>query len=124
MGAWHHSNIRSHVKEIEVTGAYDIRPETEQTVRAAHIRFYESLEQLLSDPQVDIVTIAVPNNFHKELSVAALRAGKHVICEKPVTMNAQELEEQGIKPGTVRLSIGTEHIEDIIDDLRQALEKI
>ena len=93
MGAWHHSNIRSHVKEIEVTGAYDIRPETEQTVRAAHIRFYESLEQLLSDPQVDIVTIAVPNNFHKELSVAALRAGKHVICEKPVTMNAQELEE-------------------------------
>ena len=39
-------------------------------------------------------------------------------------LNAQELEEQGIKPGTVRLSIGTEHIEDIIDDLRQALEKI
>ena len=39
-------------------------------------------------------------------------------------LNVQELEEQGIKPGTVRLSIGTEHIEDIIDDLRQALEKI
>ena len=39
-------------------------------------------------------------------------------------LNAQELEEQGIKLGTVRLSIGTEHIEDIIDDLRQALEKI
>lgn len=39
-------------------------------------------------------------------------------------LNAQELAEQGIKPGTVRLSIGTEHIEDIIDDLRQALEKI
>ena len=39
-------------------------------------------------------------------------------------LNAQELAEQGIKPGTVRLSTGTEHIEDIIDDLRQALEKI
>lgn len=36
-------------------------------------------------------------------------------------LNPQELEEQGIKPGTVRLSIGTEHIEDIVDDLKQAL---
>ena len=39
-------------------------------------------------------------------------------------LNAQELEEQGIKPGTVRLSIGTEHIDDLLDDLSQALEKI
>lgn len=39
-------------------------------------------------------------------------------------LNAQELKEQGIKPGTVRLSIGTEHIADILDDLEQALAKI
>lgn len=39
-------------------------------------------------------------------------------------LNEQELAEQGIKPGTVRLSIGTEHIDDLLDDLSQALEKI
>lgn len=39
-------------------------------------------------------------------------------------LNAQELAEQGIKPGTVRLSIGTEHIDDLLDDLSQALENI
>ena len=39
-------------------------------------------------------------------------------------LNEQELEEQGIKPGTVRLSIGTEHIADLLDDLAQALDKI
>ena len=39
-------------------------------------------------------------------------------------LNEQELAEQGIKPGTVRLSVGTEHIDDLLDDLSQALEKI
>ena len=39
-------------------------------------------------------------------------------------LNEQALEEQGIKPGTVRLSIGTEHIADLLDDLAQALDKI
>lgn len=38
-------------------------------------------------------------------------------------LNEQELAEQGIKPGTVRLSVGTEHIDDLLDDLSQALEK-
>lgn len=38
-------------------------------------------------------------------------------------LNEQELAEQGIKPGTIRLSIGTEHIDDLLDDLSQALEK-
>ena len=37
--------------------------------------------------------LAVPNNFHKPLSIEAMRAGKNVICEKPVMLNAQELEE-------------------------------
>lgn len=93
MGSWHHKNIQSHIKEIEVTCAYDIRPEVEAAVTAAGIRFCRTLDEVLTDPSVDIVTIAVPNNFHKELSIAALRAGKHVICEKPVAMNAQELED-------------------------------
>ena len=39
-------------------------------------------------------------------------------------LTEQELEEQGIRPGTVRLSIGTEHIDDLLDDLSQALDKI
>ncbi len=39
-------------------------------------------------------------------------------------LNERELEEQGITPGTVRLSVGTEHIDDLLDDLSQALEKI
>ena len=48
---------------------------------------------MLGDPEVGLVVIATPNDVHKRLSIAAMEAGKHVICEKPVTMNAAELEE-------------------------------
>jgi predicted dehydrogenase len=48
---------------------------------------------VLADPKVDIVTVATPNDVHKEIVIAALEAGKNVICEKPVAMNSRELQE-------------------------------
>ena len=93
MGAWHEKNISERVPEFEVVGAYDIRTEAKQKIKERGLIVYPSLEALLADPEVTVVTIAVPNNFHKEYAIACLRAKKHVICEKPVTMNAKELEE-------------------------------
>nr|AIF26021.1 putative oxidoreductase domain-containing protein [uncultured bacterium Ad_113_I18_contig2] len=93
MGSWHARNVKSRVPGIEVYGAYDVRPEAAEAARAQGLHVYDSLESLLRDESVQLVTIAVPNNFHKDLSIAALRAGKNVVCEKPVTLNAWELEE-------------------------------
>ena len=93
MGSWHHSNIRESIPEIQVTGAYDIREEARANAAANGLKTYDSLEALLADGTIDIVTLAVPNNFHRDISIAAMRSGKNVICEKPVTMNAGELEE-------------------------------
>lgn len=93
MGEWHHKNIEERIKEIKVVGAYDIRQEQGQKAQEAGIKNYDSLEALLEDEAVDMITVATPNNFHKELVIKGLRHGKHVICEKPVMMNATELEE-------------------------------
>ena len=93
MGGWHYRNIRERLPEIVTRGAYDIRPEARQAAEQQGLIAYGTPDELLSDEKVDLVTIAVPNNFHKDLSIACLRAGKNVICEKPVTMNAAELEE-------------------------------
>jgi scyllo-inositol 2-dehydrogenase (NADP+) len=93
MGSWHAENIMQKVPDIEVAGAYDIRGEAMDKVRRLGLKAYDSFEALISDPRVDIVTVATPNDSHKRLAIAALEAGKHVICEKPVTLNAAELLE-------------------------------
>lgn len=50
-------------------------------------------EHLLADPAVDVVYIATPHAHHHRIALAALAAGKHVLCEKPMTMNAAQARE-------------------------------
>lgn len=54
---------------------------------------YEGYQNLFNDPQIDIVYIATPHNFHYEHTKAALEAGKSVLCEKPITISSTECEE-------------------------------
>ena len=92
MGHWHRNNI-ANVQNLNIAGIYDINPQKIELAVSEGLKGYRSLEELLSDQSIDIVIIATPNNFHKELCTTALEAGKNVICEKPVMMNSADLIE-------------------------------
>lgn len=94
MGSAHMKSIIPDTSErIIAYGAFDIDEKRQEAAREDGFKVYDSYEDLLMDEDVDIVLVATPNDSHKDLSIAAMRAGKHVVCEKPVTMNSEELLE-------------------------------
>ena len=52
---------------------------------------YNNYEQLISDPEIDAIYIPLPNHLHVPYSIKCLNAGKHVLCEKPISIAAKEV---------------------------------
>lgn len=60
---------------------------------APRLRVHDKYDALLADPEIDAVYVPLPNHLHVEWSLKALAAGKHVLCEKPMTLKADEYEQ-------------------------------
>lgn len=71
---------RTYEKAVEFAGKYGVQ------------KVYDNIEDIFTDKNVDIIYIATPHNTHSEYLQKALRAGKHVLCEKSITLNSGELE--------------------------------
>ena len=68
---------------------------------------YEKLDDLLADPKIDMVDICLPPNAHADVAIAALRAGKHVFCEKPIALSAADARRM---------------VEDVAQGARESIE--
>jgi len=82
-----HLPFLSQMDGVEIAGFYN--PTEEKARRAKeqygskHAKIYYSWQDMLEDPSIDVVHVLTPNKFHAQITVAALEAGKHVMCEKP-----------------------------------------
>lgn len=92
MAGWHRELIET-IDGLEVGGIYDIKEERLKYAKSLGLNVYMSEEDLLRDETIDFVLVAAPNDIHKPAAIAAMRAGKHVVSEKPVTLSSADLDE-------------------------------
>ena len=84
-----------HRAGVFVAGIVGSTPEKSRTAAESLglPRGYDSLSDVLADDSIDVVHLATPNRFHFAQASAVLKAGKHVLCEKPLAMDFRESNE-------------------------------
>ena len=81
-------------RNARLVGVADAVPErAQETAGRFEVRSYADADEMLSDPSIDAVYVVTPPSSHAELTIAAARKGKHVLCEKPLGINPREAEE-------------------------------
>lgn len=82
-------------RQAEIHSVFSRTPEKAEVFAAFFSipRIAPSIDTLLDDADVDIVYIATPNHTHKDICIQSMKAGKHVLCEKPLGMTADEVQE-------------------------------
>lgn len=80
-------------KDSELIGLYDMNQERVKNLADKyHCKAYKSVEDLLNEKEIDAVSICVANNAHASITLQALNAGKHVLCEKPMATTIEDCE--------------------------------
>lgn len=85
-----HADAYQKVCDAELYAICDILPErlAEKAKKHNVSKTYVKYEDLLADPEIDAVSVCVPNHLHAPIAIDAFKAGKHVMLEKPMTLNA------------------------------------
>ena len=107
-----HAGVIDSLDGACVTAALDTSATAaEALARQYGCPWYDNAEEMLKDPNVDAVAICLPSGLHADLTIRAARAGKHVICEKPMDINMERAEEMtaACRENRVKLSVILQH---------------
>ena len=94
----------------ELTGAFDLNPARKSAAEALGLKWYDSVDALIADPEVDAVYVATNNATHAEMTIRALEAGKHVIVEKPVATSIADAKKMIAVAKKKKLSLSVDHM--------------
>src|SRR5208337_90838 len=81
---------RGEVSEIAAIASRDLAKAREAADKLGIARAYGSYEEMLADPDIEAIYNPLPNELHVPWTIKALEAGKHVLCEKPIALDADE----------------------------------
>lgn len=114
--------------KVKIVALCDIKPNKleEANTKFGPAKTYEDYKDLLANPEVDAVDVCTPNYMHMPPVVAALQAGKHVLCEKPIALNGEQgqvMVEAAQKAGkkfqvglNMRFGAGPQAIKRLVDN--------
>ncbi len=127
MIAHFHARAIADVRGAKLVACYDTVPAAaDKLAEAAGCTAYHDLDAMLADPAVEVVTVATPSGAHMEPAVAAARAGKHVIVEKPLEITLRRCDriiEACRQAGVVLSTIFPSRFHDSSVELRRAVEQ-
>ena len=122
-----HARAIEDVDGAELVACYDTVPEAaDRLAEKTGCKAYHSLEEMLADPGVQVVTVGTPSGAHMEPAVAAARAGKHVIVEKPLEITLKRCDaiiDACNKAGVVLSTIFPSRFHDSSAKMKQAVEQ-
>lgn len=88
-----HGEVYGALEGVNLVATCDIRIDQAEEVGAPHgARTVTDWTELLSDPSIDVIDCCLPTYLHEEITVAALDAGKHVVCEKPMALSTESAQ--------------------------------
>ncbi len=93
IGERHAEHIVAH-REASLYGVYDIKSERNAVAHQTYpnIEIYSSQEEMLNDSEISIVSVCTPNSSHAQIAIDVMRAGKHVLVEKPMAISKADCE--------------------------------
>ncbi len=98
------------LKKAVLTGATDVNPARQAAAEALGLKWYANAEAVFADPAIDAVYIATNNASHAKLALAALKAGKHVISEKPMATSVADAKAMDKLARAKKLSLTVDHM--------------
>ena len=98
------------LKTAQLVGATDVNQARKAAAEALGLKWYASLDDVLADKSVDGVYIATNNASHASIAIAALKAGKHVIVEKPIATSVADARKMDALARKKGLSITVDHM--------------
>lgn len=122
---YNHARVYSKLENANLVAVADVVEKTVKKVAKKYkTKAYCEIEELLKDPEIEVVSVCVPTTFHHEVVMQAIEYGKHVLVEKPIAFTAEEAEEMIATAKEKGVKLATGHVERFNPAVQKAKDLI